>query len=69
MTMSMPMTVVFTLLLFQAIAKNVGIISDDNETVEDIAARLNVAPKDVDPSLAKAAVVHGSDLKVTMQSF
>uniref|UniRef100_A0A8C3JAQ5 Sodium/potassium-transporting ATPase subunit alpha n=1 Tax=Calidris pygmaea TaxID=425635 RepID=A0A8C3JAQ5_9CHAR len=42
----------------KAIAKGVGIISEGNETVEDIAARLNIPV-----SQAKACVVHGSDLK------
>ncbi|KAK1878549.1 Sodium/potassium-transporting ATPase subunit alpha-2 [Dissostichus eleginoides] len=40
----------------KAIAKGVGIISEFNETVEDIAARLNIP-------LSQACVVHGSDLK------
>ena len=35
----------------QAIAKGVGIISEGNETVEDIAARLNIPVGDVDPRL------------------
>jgi len=47
----------------KAIAKSVGIISDTNETVEDIAARLNVPVTSVDPRQAKAIVVHGNDLK------
>ena len=39
----------------KAIAKGVGIISEGNETVEDIAARLNIPvsevnPRSVDPS-------------------
>jgi len=33
----------------KAIAKGVGIISEGNETVEDIAARLNISIEDVDP--------------------
>ena len=53
----------------KAIAKNVGIISDGNETVDDIAARLNIPVEEVDPTLAKAAVVHGSDLKVAFTIF
>lgn len=44
----------------QAIAKNVGIISDDNETVEDIAQRLNIPVEEVNKGDANAAVVHGS---------
>lgn len=47
----------------KAIAKGVGIISEGNETVEDMAARLNVPVAEVDPRQAKAIVVHGFDLK------
>ncbi|XP_062302269.1 sodium/potassium-transporting ATPase subunit alpha-1-like [Osmerus eperlanus] len=47
----------------KAIAKSVGIISEGNETVEDIATRLNIPVKDVNPRDAKACVVHGGDLK------
>uniref|UniRef100_A0A6A7FNN5 Sodium/potassium-transporting ATPase subunit alpha n=1 Tax=Hirondellea gigas TaxID=1518452 RepID=A0A6A7FNN5_9CRUS len=47
----------------KAIAKSVGIISEGNETVEDIANRLNIPVKDVDPRQAKAAVVHGIELR------
>ncbi|XP_066562646.1 sodium/potassium-transporting ATPase subunit alpha-1 [Amia ocellicauda] len=47
----------------KAIAKGVGIISEGNETVEDIAARLNIPISEVNPRDAKACVVHGSDLK------
>ncbi|XP_026513790.1 sodium/potassium-transporting ATPase subunit alpha-2 [Terrapene carolina triunguis] len=47
----------------KAIAKGVGIISEGNETVEDIAARLNIPVTQVNPREAKACVVHGSDLK------
>jgi len=47
----------------KAIAKGVGIISDPNETVEDIAARLNIPVSQVNPRDAKAIVVHGNDLK------
>ncbi|XP_064413492.1 sodium/potassium-transporting ATPase subunit alpha-1 isoform X2 [Latimeria chalumnae] len=47
----------------KAIAKGVGIISEGNETVEDIAARLNIPVNQVNPRDAKACVVHGSDLK------
>lgn len=35
------------------------------ETVEDIAARLNIPVNEVDPRQAKAIVVHGSQLKVS----
>ncbi|XP_015930974.1 sodium/potassium-transporting ATPase subunit alpha [Parasteatoda tepidariorum] len=46
-----------------AIAKSVGIISEGNETVEDIAMRLDVPIEEVDPRDAKAAVVHGGQLR------
>jgi len=47
----------------KAIAKSVGIISEGNETVEDIATRLNIPVTEVNPRDAKAAVVHGGELK------
>ncbi|MFH4981115.1 hypothetical protein AB6A40_007824 [Gnathostoma spinigerum] len=47
----------------KAIAKSVGIISEGTETVEDIAIRKNCTVEEVDPSEARAAVVHGSDLR------
>uniref|UniRef100_H0WNI0 Sodium/potassium-transporting ATPase subunit alpha n=1 Tax=Otolemur garnettii TaxID=30611 RepID=H0WNI0_OTOGA len=50
----------------KAIAKSVGIISANSETVEDIANRLNVAVEQVNkrpPRDAKAAVVTGQELK------
>merc|ERR1719167_895034 len=47
----------------KAIARSVGIISDGQETVEDIAARKNVDVSQVDPREAKACVVHGGELK------
>nr|XP_060622561.1 sodium/potassium-transporting ATPase subunit alpha-3-like [Anolis sagrei ordinatus] len=47
----------------KAIAKGVGIISEGNETVEDIAARLNIPVSQVNPRDAKACVIHGTDLK------
>jgi len=47
----------------KAIAKSVGIISEKNETVEDIAERLNIPVSQVNPRDAKACVVHGNDLK------
>uniref|UniRef100_G1P3U7 Sodium/potassium-transporting ATPase subunit alpha n=1 Tax=Myotis lucifugus TaxID=59463 RepID=G1P3U7_MYOLU len=42
--------------------QGVGIISEGNETVEDIA-RLNIPVSQVNPRDAKACVVHGTDLK------
>eukprot|EP00096_Caligus_rogercresseyi_P010089 TRINITY_DN355_c0_g3_i2.p1 TRINITY_DN355_c0_g3~~TRINITY_DN355_c0_g3_i2.p1 ORF type:complete len:1001 (+),score=194.53 TRINITY_DN355_c0_g3_i2:94-3096(+) len=47
----------------KAIAKSVGIISEGNETVEDIASRLNIPINEVNPRDAHAAVVHGGELK------
>merc|ERR1711893_379437 len=47
----------------KAIAKGVGIISEGNETVEDIAARLGIPVSEVNPRDAKACVVHGGDLR------
>lgn len=47
----------------KAIAKSVGIISEESETIEDIATRMNVPVDHVKPELANAAVVHGSELK------
>ncbi|XP_008549107.1 sodium/potassium-transporting ATPase subunit alpha isoform X1 [Microplitis demolitor] len=47
----------------KAIAKSVGIISEGNETIEDIAQRLNIPVSEVNPREAKAAVVHGGELR------
>jgi len=47
----------------KAIAKGVGIISEGNETKEDIAARLNIPVEEVADGEAHAAVIHGSKLK------
>merc|ERR1711931_413008 len=47
----------------KAIARSVGIISEGTETVEDIAARKGCDVKDVNPREARAAVVHGGELK------
>ena len=47
----------------KAIAKSVGIISEGQETVEDIATRLNIPLSEVNPRDAHAAVVHGAELK------
>ncbi len=52
----------------KAIAKSVGIISEGRETVEDIAARLNIPLSEVNPMEAEAAVVHGSELKDLSES-
>ncbi|GCB81956.1 hypothetical protein scyTo_0023194, partial [Scyliorhinus torazame] len=51
----------------KAIAKGVGIISEGNETVEDIAQRLNIPISQVNPRDAKACVIHGTDLKDMVQ--
>ena len=45
-----------------------GIISEGTETVEDIALRLGVPVEEVDPAEAKAAVVHGQELKDMKES-
>merc|ERR1712115_622933 len=47
----------------KAIARSVGIISEGQETVEDIATREGCDIKDVDPREARAAVVHGGEIK------
>merc|ERR1712184_200765 len=47
----------------KAIARSVGIISDGQETVEDIAARKNIPVDQVNPRDAMAAVVHGGEIK------
>merc|ERR1711962_1983467 len=47
----------------KAIAKSVGIISEGNETIEDIANRLNIPVEEVNPRDAHAAVIHGGELK------
>ncbi|XP_055356759.1 sodium/potassium-transporting ATPase subunit alpha-2-like isoform X2 [Paramacrobiotus metropolitanus] len=47
----------------KAIARTVGIISPESETVDDIAKRLNVSKQSVDPKLAEAVVVTGAELK------
>merc|ERR1711910_299263 len=47
----------------KAIARSVGIISDGTETVEDIAARTGRDVKDINPRDARAAVVHGGEIK------
>lgn len=46
-----------------AIAKSVGIISEGNETIEDISIRLEIPLEEVNPKDAKAAVVHGGQLR------
>jgi len=46
----------------KAIARNVGIISSDNETVEDMAKRLNIPESEINPRDCNACVVHGSKL-------
>merc|ERR1712033_31094 len=47
----------------KAIARSVGIISEGQETVDDIAQRLNIDVSKVNPRDARAAVVHGGELK------
>lgn len=46
----------------KAIAKAVGIFSEDTQTVEDIARSRGIDVDQVDPQEAKAAVILGSDL-------
>merc|ERR1712227_158867 len=47
----------------KAIAKNVGIISADTYTVEDIAEQKGIPVEQVNKRDAKAAVVHGGEIK------
>ena len=47
----------------KAIARSVGIISEGNKTVEDIAAERKCDVADVDKREAKAAVVNGAMLR------
>ncbi|XP_059157825.1 sodium/potassium-transporting ATPase subunit alpha-B-like [Physella acuta] len=47
----------------RAIAVGVGIISPESKTVEDIAAERGIPVEEVDPREAKAAVIHGGDLR------
>nr|AEH68838.1 putative Na+/K+-ATPase alpha subunit [Bathypolypus arcticus] len=47
----------------KAIAKGVGIISEGSKTVEDLAAEQGVAVDQVNAGDAKAAVIHGGDLR------
>lgn len=34
----------------------------ENETIEEIAERLKIPQRDLDPRMAKAIVIHGADL-------
>ncbi|CAL1532052.1 unnamed protein product [Lymnaea stagnalis] len=47
----------------RAIAIGVGIISEDSKTVQEIAEERGIPVEDVDPRDAKAAVVHGGELR------
>ncbi|XP_067123050.1 sodium/potassium-transporting ATPase subunit alpha-like isoform X2 [Centruroides vittatus] len=47
----------------KAIARAVGIISEGNETAEDIAERLNIPIDSVNPRDAKSIVIHGGQLR------
>merc|ERR1712165_194143 len=47
----------------KAIARSVGIISDGNKTVEDIAEEKGIPVDQINPRDANAAVVHGGELK------
>ncbi|OQR68807.1 sodium/potassium-transporting ATPase subunit alpha-like, partial [Tropilaelaps mercedesae] len=46
----------------RAIARSVGIISEDMDTVEDLAEKMEVSVNDLDPFDADAAVIHGEKL-------
>lgn len=52
----------------KAIARSVGIISDTSETVEEIAARLDMGVDEVPKNQAKAIVVHGQQLRAMSES-
>lgn len=47
----------------KAIARAVGIISQDNLTAEEISAKLHIQPEKLDTSDIKAIVIHGDELK------
>merc|ERR1712001_640218 len=47
----------------KAIARSVGIISEGQETVEDIANRRGIPVQEVNPREARACVVHGGEIK------
>merc|ERR1711868_37727 len=47
----------------KAIARSVGIISEGQETVEDIAVREGIPVEEVNPREARAAVVNGGEIK------
>merc|ERR1711997_635242 len=47
----------------KAIARSVGIISEGNYTVEDLAEERGIPVDQINPRQAKAAVVHGGELK------
>merc|ERR1712001_170777 len=47
----------------KAIARNVGIISEGNFTIEELANRKGCDIKEVNPREARAAVIHGGEIK------
>ena len=47
----------------KAISRMVGIISPASKTVEDLAEERGIAVTEVDPREARAAVIHGVDLR------
>ncbi|XP_037068453.1 sodium/potassium-transporting ATPase subunit alpha-B-like [Pollicipes pollicipes] len=47
----------------KAIARSVGIISPQSYTIEELVVRMRCKAEDIDPRLAKAAVIHGGQLK------
>ncbi|CAF4410974.1 unnamed protein product, partial [Rotaria sp. Silwood2] len=50
-------------IIAKSIARATNIISEDSETIEDIAERLDTFPELVNPRNAKAFVIHGNDLE------
>ena len=52
----------------KGLAKKAGIISEQSETVEDIAERLGVSVQEVNAKDAKACVIHGNDLNAKTSS-
>lgn len=47
----------------KAIARFTNIISENNETIEEVARRLALPIQQIDPSLAQVTIVHGTDMQ------
>lgn len=47
----------------KAIARLTNIISEHNETIEEVARRLALPIQQIDPSLAQVSIVHGTDMQ------